>query len=74
MSDEMCLLDFQLIEMCELVNWLSDDGFFQINKAIARYVKRIKSIRQIKRYLKSDRFFSEPYNNKIAKINNISNE
>ena len=45
MSDEMCFLDFQLIEMCELVNWLSDDGFFQNNKAVARYVKRVKSIR-----------------------------
>ena len=74
MGDSMCFLDFQFIELCEFVEWITDNEFFQKNKGVGRFVKRIKTIRQIKRYLKSDRFFSEPFNNKIAKINNISNE
>ena len=44
---------------------------FNENKNVARYVKRMKALKLIKRYIKSDRFLEKPFNNKVAKINNM---
>ena len=41
------------------------------NKNVARYVKRMKGLRQMKRYIKSERYLEKPFNNKVAKINNM---
>lgn len=34
-------------------------------------MKKMKGVRQIKKYIMSDRFVEKPYNNKVAKINNM---
>ena len=70
-GDHLTFLDFYLLEQCDFVQWLTKNEFFDENKNVARYVKHIKGIRQIKRYIKSDRFVERPFNNKVAKINNM---
>lgn len=44
-GDELTFLDFYLLEQCDFVQWLTNSEFFNENKSIARYVKRMKSIR-----------------------------
>ena len=64
-------LDFYMLELCDFVQWLTDNEFLNENKKVARYVKKMKSLKQIKRYIMSDRFVEKPFNNKVAKINNM---
>jgi glutathione S-transferase len=70
-GDSLTCLDFYMLELCDFVQWLTDNDFFTENKMVARYVKKMKGLRQIKRYIMSDRFVEKPYNNKVAKINNM---
>lgn len=70
-GENLTFLDFYLLEQCDFVQWLTNNEFFNENKNVARYVKRMKGLRQIKRYIKSDRFVEKPFNNKVAKINNM---
>ena len=70
-GDEVKFLDFYLLELCDQVQWLSNNEFFTENKTVARYVKRMKGLRQMKRYIKSERYLEKPFNNKVAKINNL---
>jgi len=69
---EISFLDFYMLEQCEFVEWLTEETFFSENKPVARYVKRMKTLKTIKRYIKSDRFLAKPFNNKVAKINNLN--
>lgn len=70
-GENLTFLDFYLLEQCDFVQWLTNNEFFNENKNVARYVKRMKGLRQVKRYIKSDRFVEKPFNNKVAKINNM---
>jgi len=68
---QLTYLDFYMLEMCDFIQFLTNNEFYQENKSIARYVKRIKGIKQIKKYIASDRYLDKPFNNKVAKINNL---
>ena len=68
---EIRYVDFFTLELFEFVQWLTDDVFYTENKNVAKYVKRVKGLRQMKRYIKSDRYMEKPFNNKVAKINNL---
>ena len=70
-GNNLSFLDFYMLEQCEFVQWLTEEEFLSENKAAARFVKRMKNLKQIKRYIKSDRFLAKPFNNKVAKINNL---
>ena len=70
-GDEIRFLDFFTLELFEFVQWLTDNTFYTENKNVARYVKRVKGLRQIKRFIKSERYLDKPFNNKVAKINNM---
>ncbi len=70
-GENLTFLDFYLLEQCDFVQWLTENEFFTENKKVAMYVKRMKGLRQIKRYIKSERYLEKPFNNKVAKINNL---
>ena len=70
-GENLTFLDFYMLEQCDFVQFLTNNEFFTENKNIARYVKRMKGLRQVKRYIKSDRYLEKPFNNKVAKINNL---
>lgn len=69
---ELTFLDFYMLEQCDFVEWLTDQTFSRENKTVQRYVKRMKSLKTTKRYIKSDRYLHKPFNNKVAKINNLN--
>ena len=69
-GDEIRFLDFFTLELFEFVQWLTDNTFYTENKNVARYVKRVKGLRQMKRYLKSERHTEKPFHMKKALINN----
>lgn len=71
LGENLTFLDFYLLEQCDFVQWLTNNEFFEENKNVQRYVKRMKGLKQMKRYIKSDRFVEKPFNNKVAKINNM---
>ena len=70
-GNSLTFLDFIMLELCDFVQWLSEEEFYKENKQIFRYVKKMQGLRQIKRYKMSDRFIEKPFNNKVAKINNM---
>ena len=70
-GNELRYLDFYLLELFDFIQWLTENKFFTEQKAVARYVKRVKGLRQMKRYIKSERYMEKPFNNKVAKINNL---
>ena len=70
-GSSLTFIDFYMLELCDFVQWLTENEFYTEHKNVARYVKRMKGLRQMKRYIKSDRFVEKPFNNKVAKINNM---
>eukprot|EP00806_Schmidingerella_arcuata_P001654 Macronucleus_2492.p3 GENE.Macronucleus_2492~~Macronucleus_2492.p3 ORF type:complete len:220 (+),score=60.35 Macronucleus_2492:31-660(+) len=70
-GESLSFLDFYLLEQCEFVQWLTEEEFCTENKNVARFCKRMKSLKTIKRYIKSERYLAKPFNNKVAKINNM---
>jgi len=70
-GEHLTFLDFYMLESCDFVQWLTNNEFFSENKNVARYVKRMKGLKTVKRYIKSDRFLEKPFNNKVAKFNNL---
>ena len=70
-GESLTFLDFYFLEQCDFVQWLTNNEFFNENKNVAKYVKRMKGLRQIKRYIKSPNYLEKPFNNKVAKINNL---
>jgi len=70
-GSNLTYLDFYMLEMCDFVQFLTNNEFYEQNKNVARYVKRVKNIKQIKKYINSDRYLEKPFNNKVAKINNL---
>lgn len=71
MGENITYLDFIFLELCDFVQFLTDNQFFEENKSITRYVKTMNGKKQIKQYVASERFMTKPFNNKIAKINNF---
>ena len=70
-GDNLTFMDFYMLELCDFIQWLKNNEFFNENKNVARYVKRMKGLKSVKRYIKSDRYLEKPFNNKVAKINNL---
>ena len=70
-GEKLTYLDFYMLELCDFVQFLTNGEFYEENKTIARYVKRVKGLKQLKRYFTSDRYLEKPFNNKVAKINNL---
>ena len=70
-GSRLTFMDFYLLELCDFVQWLTQNDFYDENKNVLRYVTRMKALIQIKNYIKSDRYLAKPFNNKVAKINNL---
>ena len=67
----MTFIDFYFLELCDFVHFITEYKFYEEQKSVARYVKRMKGLPLLMKYAASDRFLSAPYNNKVAKINNL---
>ena len=68
---ELTYIDFYCLEICDFVQFLTNNRFYAENKAVARYAKRMKDLPSIKAYIESERYIAAPFNNKFAKINNL---
>ena len=66
----MTFLDFYMLELCEFVEWLTENTFFEANKSLGRYMKRMKGEKRLKSYMRSEKFTAKPFNNPSAYINN----
>ena len=68
---ELTYIDFYCLELCDFVQFLTNNRFYEQNQAVARYAKRMKDLPNIKAYIVSERYLAAPCNNKVAKINNL---
>ena len=68
---EVSILDFCLLELCDFVQFLTDDEFLTENPTMKTYYARMRGSRKIHLYINSDRYNEMPFNNKNAMINNI---
>ena len=41
LGGELSFLDFYMLDLCEFVEWLSEETLLNVNKPLNRYVKRI---------------------------------
>ena len=48
MGEDITYLDFIFLELCDFVQFLTADKFFEENKSITRYVKTMNGKKQIK--------------------------
>ena len=48
MGENITYLDFIFLELCDFVQFLTADKFFEENKSITRYVKTMNGKKQIK--------------------------
>lgn len=69
-GNDMSFLDFYMLEMCEFVEWLTEESFFSANKPLNRYIKRMKGQKRVKAYIRSEKYIAKPFNNLSAKLNN----
>ena len=65
---ELTLVDFQLLELCEYGQYLSQGELYQENKIVEKYVIKMKEYPSIKSYIESGRLDGLKFNNKNAKI------
>ena len=70
-GDKLTFIDFYTLELCDFIQWVTNNEFYNENGNVARYVKRMKGLESIKNYIESDRYLELPFNNKSAKINNL---
>ena len=68
---ELTYIDFFCLELCELVQFLTENRFYEENKVMEQYVNRMKELPNLKRYIESDRYLEKPFHNKVALINNL---
>lgn len=45
---ELTFIDFYFLELCDFVQFLTDNKFYAENKNVARYVKKMKGINQLR--------------------------
>lgn len=69
-GDYLTYLDFIFLELCLLVNFVTEGEFKYHNETISNYMMRLRELPPIKGYIESDHYMSKPFNNKIATINN----
>ena len=67
---ELTYIDFYCLELCELVQFLTENRFYEENKAMEQYVNRMKELPNLKKYIESDRYIEKPFHSKVALINN----
>ena len=41
----LTFIDFYMLELCDFVQWLTENEFYNDHKNVARYVKRMKGLR-----------------------------
>ena len=71
MCGELTYIDFCCLELFELVQFLTQDQFYQQHSSVEKYVKRMKELPTLDNYFSSSRYVERPFNNKVAKINNL---
>ena len=67
MGDNLCYLDFVLLECLNVTNWISDGQIFKDYPTLDPYYKRLREIPEIQDALAT--FERKPFNNPFAKIN-----
>ena len=71
-GDNLTYLDFIFLELFDFIDFASEYTFYDSNDNVRNYSYRMKALPALKSYIASDRFIERPYNNKIAKINNLN--
>ena len=65
-------VDFTMFELCELMEFISEGQLFQAQPSLKAYSDRIKGLPKLAEFYADDaRCMKAPFNNKVAKINNI---
>ena len=67
-GEDLTYIDFLMLELCEYGQYLSKETFYNENANIEWYVKKMKNLKEIKRYLESGRLDGLKFNNKNAKV------
>lgn len=70
-GDYLTYLDFIFLELCLLVNFVTEGEFKYHNDNISNYMMRMRELPSVNEYILSDHYMSKPFNNKIATINNL---
>ena len=71
LGEDLTFIDFYMLELVDFVEWLSEQTLLSAHKPLTRYVKRMKALKRVKVYMKSEKYLEKPFNNKVAKINNL---
>ena len=72
-GDTICCADFALVELVEMMDFISEGEIFAIYPSIKRYRDRVFALPKLKEYYADEeRCPKLPFNNKCAAINNIN--
>ena len=64
-------VDFVFFELCDFMNWVSQEMLYERFPKLEEYYNRMKSLPRLKEFYADDvRCIKRPYNNPVAKINN----
>ncbi|KAL7539839.1 hypothetical protein ACHAWF_006519 [Thalassiosira exigua] len=71
-GDRLCCADFALVELVELMDFVSDGEIFKAYPSINEHRDRVFALPKLKEYYEDEsRCPRLPFNNKVAKINNL---
>ena len=71
-GDNVTYVDFIFFELCDFMAFISDGRLYRNYPALENYFDNMKELPRLKEFFEDDtRCIKSPFNNKVAKINNI---
>ena len=72
MGSKVTYVDFTLFELCDLMNWISEGKLFEQNPSLNQLHESMLALPRLGEFYADDsRCMKSPFNNKIAKLNNL---
>ena len=70
-GENLTYVDFIFFELCDFMNWISENQLYTEYPSLQSYFDRVKALPRLAAFFMDDeRCIKRPYNNKIAKLNN----
>ena len=71
-GDKPCCADFAFVELVEMMDFISDGEIYKVHSSIKEYRDRMFGLPKLKEYYEDETKCPKlPFNNKVAKINNV---
>ena len=71
-GDNVTYVDFIFFELCDFMDWISQGVLYERNPSLQTYHERMRTLPRLSEFYGDDsKCIKKPFNNKVAKLNNL---